>query len=283
MGVRRLRGAPRRRPADHPFAARPSVGGPGRFAVRAIAHRGGGGELENTLPAFARAADLGYGHLETDVHATADGVLVVSHDPTLARVAGDPRAIADLTAIEVAAVRVAGREPLPTFSELLASFPTARFTVDLKDDRAVAPMVRLLSAQPALLDRLCLGAFSTARTRALREAFGARAYTAASPGEVLRLATAVRLGRRPGRLAADCVAVPERMPVGRLQATVGDVRLFGAARELGLDVHVWTVNDVGTMRRLVAAGVDGIVTDELEVLRDVLVDLERWDGGTSSR
>ena len=76
----------------HPFleVERPGV-------VRAIAHRGGGGPVENTLAQFADAVALGFRHLETDLHVTRDGVLVVAHDPTLARVAGDPRAIADLT------------------------------------------------------------------------------------------------------------------------------------------------------------------------------------------
>lgn len=87
----------------HPFL---ELDGPGR--VRAIAHRGGGGPLENTLEAFADAVALGYRHLETDVHATRDGVLVVAHDPTLARVAGDPRAIVDLTLADLAGVRVGG-------------------------------------------------------------------------------------------------------------------------------------------------------------------------------
>jgi len=245
-------------------------------AVRAIAHRGGTAPAENTLAAFARAAALGYRHLETDVHATRDGVLVVAHDPTLARVAGDPRAIADLTSTELSEVRVIGGEPLPTFLELVDAFPAALLTVDLKTDAAVAPMVRLLEQRPALLERLCLGSFSGARVAAVRARFGARLCSAATPREIGRLLAAVRLRRRPPVLGADCVAVPERYPEGRRGVRVADRRLLEVAAEAGLAVHVWTVNDAVRMRELVAAGAHGIVTDELSLLRGVLDDAGRW-------
>jgi glycerophosphoryl diester phosphodiesterase len=256
---------------EHPFLA---VERPG--AVRAIAHRGGGGPFENTLTAFAAAVGLGYRHLETDLHVTRDGELVVSHDPTLARVAGDPRSIADVTRAELAEVRVGGREPVPTFTELVDAFPDARLTVDLKCDAAVEPMIRLLERRPELLDRICLGSFSTARVTAVRERFGARLMTAATPREILRMLVAVRLRRRPPRIEAGCVAVPERYPEAGRGLAVGDTRLIEAVAELGIALHVWTVNDPARMRALVDAGVSGIVTDELGALRATLLASDRW-------
>ncbi len=255
----------------HPFL---TLDRPG--AVRAIAHRGGGGPVENTLAAFSSAVSLGYRHLETDLHVTRDGVLVISHDPTLARVAGDARAVADLTWDELSAVRVGGAEPVPAFVELVDAFPDARLTVDLKCDSAVAPMVRLLEERPELLDRICLGSFSTSRVVAMRRRFGARLMTAATPSEILRLVVSVRVGRRPPLLEAGCVAVPERYPERGRGLPVGDGRVLATAAELGLAVHVWTVNDPDRMRHLVAAGASGIVTDELGLLRDTLVAADRW-------
>lgn len=257
----------------HPFL---ELDGPGR--VRAIAHRGGGGPLENTLEAFADAVALGYRHLETDVHATRDGVLVVAHDPTLARVAGDPRAIVDLTLADLAGVRVGGRARVPTFEELVDAFPDARLTVDLKVDGAVGPMVRLLEQRPALLERVCLASFSSARVAELRRRLGPRLMTAATAREIVRLVLAVRAGRRPPRLAAGCVAVPERYPEGarRGGVAVADGRLLAAASDAGLALHVWTVNDPVRMRALVEGGAAGIVSDELRTLRDTLVGLGRW-------
>ena len=256
---------------SHPFLelARPG-------SVRAIAHRGGGGEVENTLAAFAAAIALGYDHLETDLHVTRDGALVVSHDPTLVRVAGDPRAIADLTLAELATIRVGGREPIPTFIELVDAFPAARLTVDLKCDATVAPMVRILERRPDLLDRICLGSFSTSRVAEMRRRFGSRLMTAATPREVLRLLVAVRLRRRPPQLEAGCVAVPERYPEAGRGLAVADARFLEAVAEAGAAPHVWTVNDPARMRALVAAGVAGIVTDELALLRETLEAAGRW-------
>ena len=256
---------------QHPFLAldRPS-------SVRAIAHRGGGGPLENTLAAFSDAVTLGYRHLETDLHVTTDGVLVISHDPTLERVAGDPRPIGTLTHAEVARVRVGGREPVPAFVELADAFPDARLTVDLKCDAAVGPMGRLLADRPELLDRICLGSFSTPRVTALRQRFGPRLMTAATPREIARLLVAVRLRRRPPRMEAGCVAVPERYPEAGRGLPVGDVRVLEAAADLGVAVHVWTVNDRARMRALVESGVSGIVTDELAALRETLEEVDRW-------
>jgi len=255
----------------HPFLELERPG-----SVRAIAHRGGLSPVENTLAAFATAVELGYRHLETDLHVTRDGVLVVAHDATLARVAGDRRAIADLTMAELSSVRVGGREPIPTFVELVDTFPDARLTVDLKSDASVAPFLRVLDGRPELLERLCLGSFSTARVEAVRRVFGERLMSAATPRETLRLLAAVRLRRRPPRIAAGCVAVPERYPEARRGVAFADARFLEVAAEAGLAVHVWTVNDPVRMRALVEAGAGGIVTDELAELRRVLDDAGRW-------
>jgi glycerophosphoryl diester phosphodiesterase len=244
--------------------------------VRAIAHRGGDEQRENTLVAFAAAAATGLRHLETDVHTTSDGVLVISHDPTLARVAGDPRPIATLTSAEVSALRVGGVEPVPTLAELLTSFPAARFSIDLKDEASVAPMRRLLAQDPSLRERVCIGSFAGERVLPLRAEFGASLCTFATPQEVLRLVLAGRLRRRPPRIGGDVLAIPERYPLERPRLRVLDVRLLAMAAETGRAVHVWTVNEPQRMRELVALGVDGIITDRPSVLRDVLVDLERW-------
>ena len=256
---------------SHPFL---ELDRPG--TVRAIAHRGGGGMLENTLAAFAGAIGLGYRHLETDLHATRDGVLVVSHDATLERVAGDPRAIAQLSAAELADVRVDGREPMPAFAALVDAFPDARLTVDLKSDAAVGPMIRTLEQRPELLDRLCLGSFSSSRVEQVRARFGERLLSAATPREVLRLLTAARLRRRPPTIVGRCIAVPERYPEARRGVAIADARLLELADAIGVAVHVWTVNDPARMRALVAAGAAGIVTDELGALREVLEADGRW-------
>jgi glycerophosphoryl diester phosphodiesterase len=266
----------------HPFLAADPPG-----TVRAIAHRGGRGDApENTVAAFAQAVARGYTLLETDVHATRDGELVVSHDATFARVGGDGRAIAEMTAAEVGTVRLCG-EAVPTLAELLATFPTARFTVDLKSDAAVGPLRRLLELRPQELDRLVIGSFRSARVDAIRAVFGRRVCTMATPRELVGLVLAARTGRRPRRLLADCAAVPQRWPgsehgdAGWLP--VGERRLMALAAELALPVHVWTVNDPDRVRTLLGLGAAGFITDDLAMLRGVLEEAQVWAGRPHGR
>lgn len=248
--------------------------------VHAIAHRGGASDgTENTLGAFERALGLGFTHLETDVHATLDGELVIAHDPDLRRVAGHPGIIARMTAAELAAVRVAGREPIPALSELVSSFPQARLSIDLKSDAAVVPLARLLQHRPELLARVCLGSLSAPRVLALRRRFGSAVCTAATRQEVFRLYLAARTGRRPPAPAADVLAIPPHWPEGRSggrRLDLTEQRFLAAAREVGTDCHVWTVNDATQMRTLLGLGVDGIISDEVVVLREVLQTAGLW-------
>src|SRR5688572_1897868 len=112
--------------------------------VIAFAHRGGALDgPENTMAAFARAVDLGYRYVETDVHATADGVLVAFHDDRIDRVTDRTGAIADLPWAEVRAARI-GTEPIPLFEDLLGAWPHLRVNVDPKHDAAVAPLAEVI-------------------------------------------------------------------------------------------------------------------------------------------
>ena len=99
-----------------------------------FAHRGGAaGGLENSLAAFAQAVELGYRYLETDVHATSDGVLLAFHDRTLDRVTDRVGVVAQLPWREVREARIGGREPIPTLEELLGSWPDIRVNIDVKE------------------------------------------------------------------------------------------------------------------------------------------------------
>ncbi|MFF4603253.1 glycerophosphodiester phosphodiesterase [Streptomyces sp. NPDC001339] len=240
-----------------------------------FAHRGGAADgLENTAVAFRRAVGLGYRYLETDVHATSDGKLVAFHDPTLDRVTDSSGTIEQLPWRAVRRARVAGREPLPLFEELLEEFPEARWNVDLKAEAALSPLLDLLHRTGAW-DRVCVGSFSEARVaRAQRLAGGRMASSLGVRGVAgLRLRSYGRgvlpLDRLLGaavRRSAVCVQVPEH----QYGLPVVDPLFLRAAHALGMQVHVWTVNDADRMRRLLDLGVDGIMTDRLETLRTVL-------------
>ncbi|WP_327322219.1 glycerophosphodiester phosphodiesterase [Streptomyces sp. NBC_01210] len=248
----------------HPYLDHPSV--------LAFAHRGGAADgIENTAAAFRRAADVGYRYFETDVHTTADGQLVAFHDATLDRVTDARGRIAALPWSEVRQARVAGREPLALFEELLEEFPRARWNVDVKAEPALVPLVDLIRRAGAW-DRVCVGSFSEGRVaRAMRLA-GPRLATSYGVRGVVGLR--LRSYGIPAALRAGavCAQVPESQ--GGIR--VVDRRFVRAAHDRGLQVHVWTVNEADRMAALLDLGVDGIMTDHLETLRTVLTDRGVW-------
>ncbi|MFB8402613.1 glycerophosphodiester phosphodiesterase family protein [Streptomyces sp. NPDC055912] len=237
-----------------------------------FAHRGGTANgLENTAAAFRRAAAAGYRYFETDVHTTSDGALVAFHDATLDRVTDTSGRIADLPWAAVREARVAGKEPLPLFADLLDEFPEARWNVDLKAEAALRPLVDLIREKRAW-DRVCVGSFTEARVvRAQRMAGPALATSFGVRGVIgLRLRSlGIPAAVRAGAVAAQ---VPERQ--GGIP--VVDRRFVWEAHARGIQVHVWTVNDPARMHSLLDLGVDGIMTDQLETLRSVLTERGVW-------
>ncbi|MFF9913168.1 glycerophosphodiester phosphodiesterase family protein [Streptomyces sp. NPDC013457] len=248
----------------HPYLDHPS---PIPFA-----HRGGTADgLENTAAAFRRAAAAGYRYFETDVHTTADGALVAFHDSTLDRVTDTAGRIRDLPWDAVREARVAGKEPLPLFEELLEEFPEARWNVDLKAESSLVPLVDLIRRTGAW-DRICVGSFTESRVARAQRLAGPRLATSYGVKGVAALR--LRSLGIPAALRAGAVAaqVPERQ--GGI--TVVDRRFVREAHARGLQVHVWTVNEAERMNSLLDLGVDGIMTDHLETLRAVLTDRGVW-------
>src|SRR3954470_13474066 len=146
-----------------------------------MAHRGGAIEhLENTLPAFQACVSMGYRYLETDVRVTADGVLVVLHDPTLERVTDRPGRLDSLPWAEVSRARIGGREPIVRLEDLLGAWPDVRFNLDIKAAGVLAPLVRTVR-RLKVADRICLGSFSDARIAAARRLFGPSVCTSLGP------------------------------------------------------------------------------------------------------
>jgi glycerophosphoryl diester phosphodiesterase len=233
----------------------------------AFAHRGGASEApENTMPAFQRAVDLGYTYLETDVHATADGVLVAFHDDDLLRTTGRAGKISELAWSEVSTALVDGREPIPRLEELAEAFPDARLNIDCKADGAVAALVSAVR-RCELLDRVCVGAFSTPRLRRIRRELGERLLTSMGPSEIASLKLRGRT-RGPSRVA--------QVPVRHGRWGVADARFVARAHAVGVHVHIWTIDDAAEMERLLDLGVDGIMTDRPAVLRAVLEGRGAW-------
>ena len=242
--------------------------GPGPIA---FAHRGGAHEVaENSRAAVEHTLALGLGYLETDVRASADGVAVLSHDPTVDRTTDGTGRVDELTWAQLAELRDASGERPLRLDELLGDYPTLRVNIDAKDDRAVDPLVAAIERAGAH-DRVGLASFSDARLARLGARLPGVATSLGRRG-VARLLAAARVGRLAPVPAAACVQVP---PSYR-GVPVVTPRFVQAAHRRGLAVHVWTVNEPAEMVRLLDLGVDGLITDRPRVLRDVLEGRGPW-------
>jgi len=237
-----------------------------------MAHRGGAAYgpnvgIENTLRAFATAVELGYQFLETDVRASRDAVPIAVHDDRLDRLCGVPDRVRDLDWDRLGRLRVGGREPLARLDQLLATFPEARFNIDVKSDDAVLPTVRAVH-RAAASDRVCLATFSDRRIRRIRALAGPRVVTSCSRGEValLRLGPSRWLRGTGARAGAVCLQVPWRTR----GVTVVTPQFVHQAHELGLQVHVWTVDAMAEAAEMLALGADGLITDRVDRLAPLL-------------
>ncbi|GAB3617576.1 glycerophosphodiester phosphodiesterase [Okibacterium endophyticum] len=241
---------------------------------RVLAHRGLALSAgENTIAAFTAAVDAGAAYVETDAHATADGVAVLVHDPQVV-VRGEPHTVADLTLARLRDLEPDGGD-VPTLAEALERLPEARFNIDVKADDAPDAVARAINGCGAH-DRVLVTSFDETRRRralsALAASSTAEVATAASAAMVTRALIAARSGQR--RLLSrvldgvHAVQVPERHRGIRIVTP----RFVRAIHRTGVEVHVWTVNDRADMHRLLDTGVDGLVTDRCDLAAEVLAE-----------
>jgi glycerophosphoryl diester phosphodiesterase len=265
--------------------------------VIAYAHQGGAWEgPSSTLYAIAAALEAGATAIELDVHATADGQLVVCHDPTVDRTTNSSGRIAELTYSELAALDNAywwapgadvspgldpdrypfrGRAPAdPRFriarlEEVLAEFPGVLLNLDIKQTApAVAPYEEALATvlrRYGRVDDVIVASFIDRATDAL-SSFAPEIPTSAGTGAVANFFQSVRAGEEPPAMRHVALQVPASYS----GMTLVDEDFVEAAHGRGLAVHVWTVEEEPEMERLCRLGVDGIITDRPSALVRVL-------------
>lgn len=242
-----------------------------------IAHGGGQGHgPPNTLLALQRAVDMGADVLEVDVQQTRDGVLVLRHDDTLDRTTDMTGLIAAMNWAELARADAGARTVIdgvdhagqgisvPRLDAALATFPTARWILEIKNDTpaAAGAMCETIKASGAQ-QRVLVGSFHDEAIRQFRAACPGVA-TSASSSEVLSFVIAARLG--VSRLV-PMRAVALQLPVSAEGIDLVHPRLLHAARARGLRVQYWTINAPGEMDALLAAGADGLITDHVDRAR----------------
>jgi glycerophosphoryl diester phosphodiesterase len=262
--------------ADHPYFTRP---GPWL-----VAHRGGSALApENTLAAFDGAVRLGADALEIDVRRTRDGAVVVFHDEETARLTGQAGTIEARTLEEVRALdagfgfssddgatfpfRGTG-VGVPTLTELLARHPAMRVNIDAKTDdeplaRALAEVLRAAGA----LDRACIGSFHDVQADRLGALLPSCArYLPEQAATCHVMAAKAGAGGEGCPGGYQLASLPHRMG----DFVVVDEPVVAWFHARAMRVQVWTVDEAADMRQLLRLGVDGIVTDRPDVLREVL-------------
>jgi glycerophosphoryl diester phosphodiesterase len=255
-----------------------------------VAHRGGAGLWpENTMYGFERAVDLGVDVLETEIHSTADNILVLMHDSTVDRTTNGSGPISALTLEELKTLdagynwtsdggqtfpfRGSGIT-VPTLGELFTALPDMRINIDIKQEKPslVASLCKTIRTFDRV-ERVMVASFSSKVLKAFRRGCP-EVTTSAGTGEVALffVVNLVFLGAlyRP---ACQAFQVPEYS--GGLRVLTK--RFVNTAHRLNLAVHAWTINETTDMQRLLALGVDGIITD----YPDRLISLLREPGGDS--
>ena len=253
----------------------------------AYAHRGGATyrpnlHRENSLHAFQEAVALGYRYLETDVHATRDGVLLAFHDRR-SRPGNRPdrRNCRPELRTGLRSPNPRNRSRYRDCPSCSLKFPDARFNIDAKSQAAVALLVSTIAEFDAY-DRVCVSSFGIRRIHELRRRLGWRVPSAASAlgiaaNRFLPWITCVLNSPAP------VLQMPISVPMAGRRLIVLTPSLVEAVHRAGKRVQIWTVDDSETMERLIDTGVDGIFTDRIDTLKEVLVRRGLWteDGSGS--
>lgn len=229
-----------------------------------IAHRGlATAHPENTLPAFQAALDVGADILETDVHLSRDGEVIISHDPILDRVAGRPGAVRDFSWRELADIDLGGGVGFCRLGDALEALPDARFNIDLKTPEVVDAFVDVIRATGSV-DRVLAASFDEG-TRARAVSLLPGVTTSATTRHIFPALLHGVTGNREGinRVFGGIHAI--QAPLSYFGVPLVTRRFVSQVVELGKQFHVWTINDPDQMARLYRLGVTGIVTDRADL------------------
>ncbi|MGB8328528.1 MAG: glycerophosphodiester phosphodiesterase [Polyangiales bacterium] len=247
-----------------------------------FAHRGGAKRWpENTLLAFRSASDLGYVHIETDIHETSDGHFVCFHDPTLERTTDGRGNLRDCTLAELKRLDAGhnfvedgsytfrGAEVrIPTLEEALEAAPDVHYTLEIKpEDPRLAQALWERIEHYGIHDRVLVASAHDEVIDAFRKHSRGRVATSSGRQAAIQFwAHTLGGASKYAIVPFDALQIPPSF-YGRKVITQ---RFVEAAHHHGIQIHVWTINDPVEMEQLLQAGVDGVMTDVPDVLLGVL-------------
>jgi glycerophosphoryl diester phosphodiesterase len=241
---------------------------------RLFAHRGGSLEApENTLVAFANGLQAGADRLELDVHGTADGEVVVIHDPTLDRTTNGSGAVRAHALAEIQRLDAgyhyrdaSGAHPfrgrgvrVPTLGEVVSAFPGVPLNIEIKQlEPALEEAVLAVFDRFSARDQMLLAAEDGRIMSRIRAATAGSILTGSSVDDVVGFAEAWEAGTLASHRP---LGIALQVPPDFLGKPLVTTELVEWAHRLGMEVHVWTIDDEAEMERLLGLGVDGLMTD----------------------
>ncbi|MDA9636754.1 glycerophosphodiester phosphodiesterase family protein [SAR86 cluster bacterium] len=222
-------------------------------------HRGDATNFtENTMEAFKEARANGYKHIETDLRQTKDGKIITFHDPNLSRITGSNSKIQNTKLSEIRMRRLPKKEFIPTIDDLLEEFPDTYFNFDLKVSGMTEKVLTKIKNHRAV-DRICLGSFNSNTIREI-QSLNSQINTSMGRSQLI--------GYRFFNKKNNCTAV--QMPLNYLGLEVCTKDFVTKCHQDNIKVNVWTINDEQTMRKLIDIGVDGIMSDNAQLLMSIM-------------
>lgn len=246
---------------------------PRRGAPLVVAHRGGANLApENSWEAFENCDRLGFHFVETDAHLTADGHVVLLHDPILDRVSDGFGLVSSHTLEQLQDVTINGSARGPVLlADVLQTFPHLKLNIDAKEEDVWRPMIEVIRAHGAM-DRVCLASFDSGRLQRIREV-APEINTSLGQVEVARLFLAAQTNTR--RLVARLDWPRRGVVAAQIPLKIGPIRLVSKrfvsfVHSFGIGVHVWTLNEPEEIVQALDAGVDAIISDDPVLVREII-------------
>ena len=236
-----------------------------------IAHRGASLlASENSFESFRKAFDLGYRVIETDIHSSKDGTAYIFHDITLERLTGENLKISDLKDVDIDSLKINNSSIIPRLSNVFEEFPEGLFNLDAKTWKSTKPIVDTIQNM-GCRSRVCIGSFNDRRVNAIIKELGLETCHSMGTSNVIKFYLGAQLGIEQ-HFTSQCIQLPIKM----FGISLTTRKVLSYARKLGIKIHFWTINNPVIMQQLLELNVDGIMTDDCVLLKEIMKEQNKW-------
>ena len=236
-----------------------------------IAHRGASLlASENSFESFRKAFDLGYRVIETDIHSSKDGTAYIFHDITLERLTGENLKISDLKDVDIDSLKINNSSIIPRLSNVFEEFPEGLFNLDAKTWKSTMPIVETIKNM-GCRSRVCIGSFNDRRINAIIKELGLETCHSMGTSNVIKFYLGAQLGIEQ-QFTSQCIQLPIKM----FGISLTTRKVLSYARKLGIKIHFWTINNPVIMQQLLELNVDGIMTDDCVLLKEIMKEQNKW-------